>query len=135
MRVKNKVPGFVERSSEDDSATMHLRVLGYKEDEEWCALCLEMDLRGYGDTFEEATEDLHNAIVSQFTFAMQMNSPDLLAFSAEQKYHDLFAKALYGSISRSLTGDHGQVSSGNQMISELPVPSAEALNRGAYATA
>lgn len=113
---------------------MHLRVLGYKEDGEWCALCLEMDLRGYGDTFEEATDDLHNAIVSQFTFAMQINNPDLLAFSAEQKYHDIFARMLNVSIRRYLTGVRAQEASENEMISELPVPPVEALTRRAYAT-
>ena len=134
MRVDNKVPGFVERSSKGGSATMHLRVLGYREDGDWCALCLEMDLRGYGSTFDEATDDLRNAIVSQFTFAMQMNNADLLAFSAERKYHDIFAHMLHVSMRRYLTGVHVQEAPENKMICELPVPSLDSLPRGAYAT-
>jgi hypothetical protein len=93
-----------------------------------------MDLRGYGSTFDEATDDLRNAIVSQFTFAMQMNNPDLLAFSAERKYHDIFADMLHVSMRRYLTGVRVQEAPENKMISELPVPSLDSLPRGAYAT-
>ena len=137
MRSKNEVPGFVETGSEGDSATLHMRVLGYKEDGEWCALCLEMDLRGYGHTFDEAVEDLHNAVVSQFTFAMQVNNPDLLAFRAEQKYHDIFADLLHLSIARKMVANQvvQEAQEESQMIRELPVPSPKDLNRGVYATA
>ena len=65
---------------------MNLRVLGYREDEEWCALCLEMDLRGYGQTFEDALKELSAAVLNQFTFAIQMDNPDLLLRKAEIKY-------------------------------------------------
>ena len=43
-------------------------VLGFQEDGEWCALALEMDLRGYGRTFDEALEDLHDAMTMQNQF-------------------------------------------------------------------
>ena len=70
------------------------------------ALCLEMDLRGYGATFEEAMDELHNTIVNQFTFAMQMNNPDLLTFGAEQRYHAMYARAQQAAMSDYITGAH-----------------------------
>ena len=70
--------------------TMNLRVLGFKEDGEWCALCLEMDLRGYGKIFEDALKELSAAVLNQFTFAIQMDNPDLLLRKAEIKYFSLY---------------------------------------------
>lgn len=132
-RPEQEIPDFVEKKSSEDSATLHLRVLGYKEDGEWCALCLEMDLRGYGATFEDAMKELRNAVVSQFTFAMQMERPELIAFSAEQKYHDIFAGLLRESMEHLLTGVRKPTQ--NRMIGELPVPAVESLKHGVYATA
>ena len=128
-----RIPGFVKWHGEEDAATMHLRVLGYEEDGEWCALCLEMDLRGYGDSFDDAMEELHNAIVNQFTFAAQMNNPDLLSFGVEEKYHVMYAQAQQEAMSDYITGS--QEAARSQLISELPVPPVEQIPRGAYAQA
>ena len=133
MRKKDQTPGFVRRSREGDSTTLHLRVLGYKEDSEWCALCLEMDLVGYGPTFDDAMDDLEKYINNQFTFAMQMNDLSLLEFSADQEYHDRFSHALNLSIREKLTGQQEEESL--TAVGELPVPALESLNTGAYAPA
>ena len=130
---RKRIPGFVKWHGEEDAATMHLRVFGYKEDDEWCALCLEMDLRGYGDSFDSAMDELYHAIVSQFTFAVQMNNPDLLSFGAEEEYHVLYARVQQEAMSDYITGTQESVR--NQLISELPVPSVEDIPRGAYAEA
>ena len=129
-RDGKRIPGFVKWHGEKETATMHLRVLGYKEDGEWCALGLEMDLRGYGATFEEAMDELHNTIVDQFTFAMQMNNPDLLTFGAEQRYHAMYARAQQAAMSDYITGAHEAARS--QLISELPVPLVEHIPSGMY---
>ena len=49
----------------------YLRVLGYKEDNENIAHCLEMDLKGYGKTEKKAFSDLMDLIKMQVSFAMQ----------------------------------------------------------------
>lgn len=58
-------------------------VLGYQEDGEWVALALEMDLRGYGDTFEQALEDLEDLVAMQIGFAQFKGQPDLIWRPAE----------------------------------------------------
>ena len=65
-----------------------LCVLGYvDEDGAWCALCLQMDLRGFGPTFDEARDELESAIVAQFRYAIEeRQNPGLLFFDAEKKY-------------------------------------------------
>jgi hypothetical protein len=122
-----RLPGFVRWQRGADTHTLHLRVLGYEEDREWCALCLEMDLRGYGATFEDAMEELHDAIVNQFTFAMQMNKPELLLCTAEQKYHAMYARTKRKALIDYVTG--APESETRHQISELPIPSADEIPR------
>ena len=69
-----------------------LCVLGYvDEDGAWCALCLQMDLRGYGATFDEARSELESAIMAQFRFAIEeRRNPSLIFFDAEDKYFEIY---------------------------------------------
>ena len=67
-------------------------VLGFRENDEWCALALEMDLRGYGKTFDEAVEDLYDCIKMQIGFARFKNQPDMVFHPAEPIYFSLFAQ-------------------------------------------
>lgn len=67
-------------------------VLGFQEDGEWCALALEMDLRGYGRTFDEALEDLHDAMTMQISFAQFKGETDMIFHPAEPMYFSLFAQ-------------------------------------------
>ena len=67
-------------------------VLGFQEDGEWCALALEMDLRGYGRTFDEALEDLHDAMTMQIGFAQFKGETDMIFHPAEPTYFSLFAQ-------------------------------------------
>ena len=57
---------------------MTLRVLGYREDGEWAAHCLETDLVGHGKNFEVALKDLMELTEMQVSFARQNNRPSLL---------------------------------------------------------
>ena len=58
-------------------------VLGYREDDEWCALALEMDLRGYGRTFREALDDLRDSMTMQIGFAHFKDELDMIFRPAE----------------------------------------------------
>ena len=71
-----------------------VNVLGYQEDDEWCALALEMDLRGYGNTFEEAFEELDRCIEMQISYALQKGKPEMIFHAADPMFFDLLAKAV-----------------------------------------
>lgn len=67
-------------------------VLGYHEDGEWVALALELDLRGYGATWEEALDELTDCIVMQISFAEYKNQPEMIMHPADSTYFALFAQ-------------------------------------------
>ena len=69
-------------------------VLGLIEDGQWCAIALEMSLRGYGASFDDALRDLKGAIRAQITFALENGTIDKIFMPAEQKYLDLYATAI-----------------------------------------
>ena len=52
-----------------------LRVLVVREDAMWCAMALDMSLRGYGKTQAEAVEKLTEAVEAQISFAVQHDTP------------------------------------------------------------
>lgn len=68
-----------------------LNVLGYQEDGEWVALALEMDLRGYGQTFTDALEELRDLVSTQIRFAQFKGQPDLVWKTAEPVWFERFA--------------------------------------------
>ena len=72
---------------------MILNVLGYREDEEWIALALEMDVRGYGKTFGEALQELQDLVSTQLRFARFKAHPDLVWRPAEPVWFERFADA------------------------------------------
>ena len=63
-----------------------LSVLRYREDGEWVALALEMDIRGYGATADKAFEELGELVAMQLSFAHFKGQPELIWRSAEPKY-------------------------------------------------
>lgn len=85
-----------------------LNVLGYEEDGEWAALALEMDLRGYGPTFEEAVEELSELVAMQISFASFKDQPEMIWKPAEPIWWDLFAthkqERLFGLARRKAAG-------------------------------
>ena len=82
-----------KRPSELDvnPSTVVLNVLGYTEDDEWVALALEMDLRGYGPTFGEALEELTDAVATQIHFAHFKGQAELIWKPAEPVWFERFA--------------------------------------------
>ncbi len=67
-------------------------VLGYREDGDWVALALEMDLRGHGGTFEEAVDDLLELIEMQISFAVQKGQPEMIWKPAEPVWYARWAE-------------------------------------------
>lgn len=68
---------------------VRLSVLGYCEDSQWAALALEMDLRGYGETFEDALADLQDLIQMQISFALYKGHLEMIFKDAEPVYWQL----------------------------------------------
>ena len=67
-----------------------VRVLGLREDGQWCAIALEMSLRGYGETFDEALKDLDATMEAQVSFAMQHGTLEEIWKPAEPQYVQLY---------------------------------------------
>ncbi|MGD2113880.1 MAG: hypothetical protein PVG07_02435 [Acidobacteriota bacterium] len=85
-----------------------LSVLGYREEGEWVALALEMDLRGYGATWEEALDDLRDLVDMQITFALSKGAPEMIWKDAGEEYWRKFErarKAQHARLLRALRGD------------------------------
>lgn len=71
-----------------------VNVLGYREEKDYVALALEMDLRGYGSSFEEALRDLDEQVVMQLSFALyKYGAVDMAMWPAEAVYFERFAEA------------------------------------------
>lgn len=61
----------MDRISFKKKPTVHFRVLVYREDEEWVAHLLEMDLVATGNSPEEAQSLLEDAAKAQISFCLQ----------------------------------------------------------------
>ena len=79
-----------------------ISILGYKEDGEWVALALEMDIRGYGKTFEEALDDLRDLVFMQIGFALSKNCEDMIWKDAEQRYFEMYAQTHRDELRKAL---------------------------------
>ena len=82
-----------------------LNVLGYYDGNEYVALALEMDLRGFGASLQAAMNDLQRQVMLQLGFALHMhNSPDMAYFPAAPVWFERFAEARNVAL-RSLSAD------------------------------
>ena len=72
---------------------IQIRVLICKEDGEYIARALELDLLGYGKTEAEAVEELKTAVEAQISFARKMNDENLINFPAEKTYFNRWEEA------------------------------------------
>lgn len=82
-----------------------LSILGYQDEGEWVALALEMDLRGYGDTWEEALDDLRDLVLMQISFAHFKGQPELIWKSAEESYWQMFREVQRSRIFEAVTDE------------------------------
>ncbi len=100
-------------------------VLGFHEDGEWCALALEMDLRGYGQTFEEALDDLHESMTMQIGFAHFKDQTDMIFHPTDPVYFSLFAQVRNDRIMTLAKG--GSAAPGEYAVAGMPIPPAHAI--------
>ena len=79
--------------AERTPSNLALNILGYQEEGEWVALALEMDLRGYGPTFDDSLDELGELVAMQLSFAQTKAQPELIWKPAEPVYWRLFEDA------------------------------------------
>jgi len=103
---------YVERIKEEDGT----------ETKDWVAHCLEMDIKGRGDTPEEAMEALKGMVAAQISFAQYLDEPGLLDRPAEEKYFKLFRR-LTAQYLRSYP--HVPETAGDYQRYNLPFPADE----------
>ena len=87
------MPAIVESKDKKEATELTLNVPGYREERDWVALALEMDLRVYGPTFEDALDELTGIVNVQISFAIHKGEPELIWRPAEPIYWRLFDQA------------------------------------------
>lgn len=85
-----------------------LSILGYREEDQWVALALEMDLRGFGDTWDEAVDDLREIVLMQISFAHFKGQLEMIWRHAEEEYWDRFRQAQRSRLFASLNAERPQ---------------------------
>ena len=105
-----------------------IHVLGVREDGAWCAIALEMSLRGYGETFPEALVELTQAIEAQVSFAVQHDNLDQIFIPAEPHYFLLYADMKREALKRKLCNlEHSGLPDYRVGDIPLPMPKADAF--------
>lgn len=117
------------KSAVIESAPEFLRapisILGYREADEWVALALEMDIRGYGPTFYEALDDLRDLVLMQVSFALAKGKPEMIWKNAEPHYFQLYETERRGEFLDAIqerTSSHSDYQTGG-----LQVPAARVI--------
>ena len=109
---------------------VYVSVLGYREDGHWCALALEMDLRGYGQSFDEALQDLRENMSMQIGFALFRNEPGMILFPSDLVYFSLYAQVRNDCIMALTAGSSDSTETGKQReyaITGIPIPPANVV--------
>lgn len=84
---------------------LQIRVLICREDGEFVARALELDLLGCGSTERAALEELKRAVEAQISFAHQMNDARLIGFPAEAEFFSRWEDAQRKAIRAEILGD------------------------------
>ncbi len=103
-RRRHKEASCMTRETEP----VFVSILGYQEEGEWVALALEMDLRGFGKTFEDAFDQLMSSVEAQLSFALYKHEPGLIWHPAEKKYFELFDRVRKRRFSKRFMGEEGE---------------------------
>ena len=109
---------------------VYVSVLGYREDGQWCALALEMDLRGYGQSFDEAVKDLRDSMTMQIGFSIFKNEPAMIFHPADPLYFSLYAQVRNNRIAALVARSSGSTGIGTEAeyaITGIPVPPAHMI--------
>ena len=99
-------------------------VLGYREDSKWVALALEMDIRGHGDTFESALEELADLVGMQVSFAEHKGQPEMVLHPAEPIFFSLYAQIRADRLSHLTAVE----TNSEYQIGGIPVPEAHVIS-------
>jgi hypothetical protein len=102
-----------------------LNVLGYQEEGEWVALALEMDLRGYGETFEKAIAELADLVQMQISFSRFKGQPELMWKAAEPIWFERFAEVRREYLEALVR--QVEVIDSEYSIAGLPIPPAHVI--------
>jgi hypothetical protein len=84
---------------------IQIRVLICKEEGEFVARALELDLLGYGKTEAEAVQELQQTVEAQISFAHQMKDPGLIGFPADAEYFTRWEDAQRKVLHSQVLGD------------------------------
>lgn len=82
-----------------------ISVLFYREESMWVALALEMNLRGYGPTRQEAMSDLQQMLAAQITFALQRGHPESVWCRAADEFWAMFENARRDQFVAEVSGE------------------------------
>ena len=105
--------------------SLTLSVLGVREDGAWCAIALDMSLRGYGDTFETALQALLGAVQAQVSFAVRHDNLDQVFIPAEPHYFRLYADMKREALKRTLQ-DRVQPGLPDYRVADVLLPAPDA---------
>ena len=78
---------------EKDKLPSQIRCVAFPsldEGNKWCAVALEMDIWGFGNTAEEAMEDLDELVDIQIEFAVGKKRLSILNHPADEKWFQLW---------------------------------------------
>ena len=109
----------------EECLELAINVLGVREDGAWCAIALEMSLRGYGKTFEAALAELREAIDAQVSFAVQNGNLDQIFIPAEPHYIKLYADVKREALKRRLL-DRTEAGLPDYRAGDIPLPKPSA---------
>ena len=110
------------------ASTLTLSVLGYREGDEWIAVALEMDLRGYGSTVDEAFEELTDLVTTQLSFARFKGQPEMIWKPAEPIYWRLFADAVREQLQGLASSTH-RAENADYVARGLPIPPLHVIEK------
>ena len=105
---------------------LSIRVLLYKEDHQFVAHALELDILGYGGTEGAAKKELEGLVANQLSFAACIGKPEIVNFRAPKEFFDRWEKAHQAQ----LKGERGpERSFGFESKAAVFVYSQEELNK------
>ncbi len=108
-------------ANKETVSEIFLNILGYQEDGEWTALALEMDLRGYGETFEEALEDLVDLVEMQVSFASFKGQPEMIWNPADPVWFERFSEVRQARL-RDIYGGGPHPENDGYRVRGMPIP-------------
>ena len=129
----------VRKAAKKSGSTLHgadapvfLRILGYEEHGQWVALVLEMDLRGYGRTFNSARAHLEEFVTMQISFAQFKQQPELIWHPAEPGYFVAFQEAMHSAVTQIVKPSNRSQA---MRVSGLRLPTSASLPRARFQVA